>query len=366
MRILDKYILKEFSRFFIITFLSFIALFLIVDFFEKIRMFLSNNASISQMISYFIFSIPMIISYILPPAILLATLMTFGSLSKFNEITAMKANGINIYRISLPVFIFAAIMAVFLFYFNELITPASVQKTEHIIKIDVQKQKTLGFFKQNEIWYHGENAIYNFKMFDVDKNILRGVTINYLNPDFTLKRRIDAQSAEWKNDKWVFYNLLITRFDTKNNPVLEWSKEKVINIPEKPNDFKVMQKDAEKMGYFELRKYVKKIQSEGYDVTKYLVELQGKIAFPLVTLIMVFIAIPFSVRSERSGGVMQSAGIGIFIGFSYWIVHAFSMSLGNSEVLPVFLAAWAANIFLAPPPQFFFIKSTLKFYKLQF
>jgi lipopolysaccharide export system permease protein len=149
--------------------------------------------------------------------------------------------------------------------------------------------------------------------------------------------------------------LLTTRFEN-NNPVLEWSSEKIINIPEKPNDFKVMQKDAEKMGYFELRKYVKKIQLEGYDVTKYLVELQGKIAFPLVTLIMVFIAIPFSMRSERSGGVMQSLGIGIFIGFSYWIVHAFGMSLGKSELLPVFLAAWAANILFGAVAAVFFYK----------
>ena len=139
MRLLDKYILKEFLRFFVITIISFVALFLIVDFFEKIRMFLSNNASIFQMASYFVYSIPMILSYILPPAVLLTTLMTFGSFSKFNEITAMKANGINIYRISLPAIIFAAIMAVFLFYFNELITPAAVQKTEHIVHVEVQK-----------------------------------------------------------------------------------------------------------------------------------------------------------------------------------------------------------------------------------
>lgn len=356
LNILDKYILKEFLKNFIITVVSFIVLFLIVDFFEKIRMFLSNNASIAQMSSYFAFSIPMIISYILPPAVLLATLITFSSFSKFNEITAMKANGINIYRITLPVLILASIGAVFLFFFSELITPASIQKTTHIVKVDVQKQKTLGFFKQDEIWYHAENAIYNFKMFDTEKNMLRGITINYLNPDFSLNSRIDAQSGEWKNNQWIFYNLLITRFDKNNNPVLEWSKEKMINIPEKPADFKVIQKDAEKMGYFELRKYVKKIKSEGYDVTKYLVDLHGKIAFPLIVLIMVFIAVPFSLRSERSGGVMQSIGIGILIGFSYWIVHAFSMSLGKSEILPALFAAWAANILFGAVAAFLFYK----------
>ena len=195
MKILDRYILKEFLKFIGITVISLVVLFLIVDFFEKIRMFLSNQATATQMASYFIFSIPMIISYMLPPAVLLATLLTYSSLSKFSEITAMKANGISLYRISIPPLIFAVLISIFLFFFNELITPAAVQKTERIIYAEVQKQTTFGFFKQNEIWYRGENAIYNFKMFDVNKDMLLGITINYFNPDFTLKARIDAKKS---------------------------------------------------------------------------------------------------------------------------------------------------------------------------
>jgi lipopolysaccharide export system permease protein len=307
-------------------------------------MFMSNKATAVQMASYFLYSIPFIISMTLPVAILLATLLTYSFLSKFSEITAMKANGISLYRIALPVLAVTAIVSVFLFFFTELATPASIQKTEHIIKVDVQKQKTLGVFKQNEIWYRGHNAIYNFKMFDVDKNILRGITINQLNPDFTLNTRIDAERAEWKNNQWVFFNLLIATFNQTNVPSLQWAKEKVIAIPEQPNDFKIIQKDAERMGYFELKRYVNKIRAEGYDVSGYLVDLNGKIAFPFVCLILVFIGMPFSVRSERSGGLMQSLAMGIFIGFSYWIVHAFSMSLGRSGALPAFVAAWASNI----------------------
>jgi lipopolysaccharide export system permease protein len=356
LKILDRYILKEFLKFFGITGISLIVLFLIVDFFEKIRMFLSNQAAAAQMASYFIFSIPMIISYMLPPAVLLATLLTYSSLSKFSEITAMKANGISLYRVSIPPIIFAVLISIFSFFFNELITPAAVQKTEHIIIVEVQKQKTLGFFKQDEIWYHGENAIYNFKMFDVNNDTLRGVTINYLNPDFTLKMRIDAQSAEWKDDKWVFHNLLVTTFDINGVPILEWSKEKIVNIPEKPSNFKVIQKDAEKMGYFELKKYVNKIQTEGYDVQRYLVDLQGKIAVSFVTIILVIIGVSFSLRSERSGGVMQSIGVGIFVGFSYFVVHAFSMTLGRSGILPPFLAAWAANIIFSAAAALLFYR----------
>lgn len=344
MRLLDKYILKEFLRFFIVICITFIGLYLIIDFFNKSRMFLSNNATSLQIASFFFYSIPMIISLILPPAVLLATLMTYGSLSKFSEITAMKANGVSLYRMTLPALIFAALMALVLFYFAELITPASIQKSEYIEKIDIKKQKTLGYFKQNEIWYRGDGAIYNFKMFDVSNDTLHGITINYLNNDFTLRMRIDAKSAKWENNKWIFYDLLTTRFDSNNSPVLEWSKENIINIPEQPNDFKIVQKHAEKMGYFELKKYVSKIQKEGYDVTRYLVHLHGKIAFPFVIIIMIFIGVSFSLRSERSGGIMQSVGLGIFIGFSYFSVHALSMSLGLSGRIPALLAAWGANI----------------------
>ncbi|MEE9911108.1 MAG: LPS export ABC transporter permease LptG [Deltaproteobacteria bacterium] len=354
MKLLDKYILREFLRFFLVTCIAFIALYLIVDFFEKIRMFLSNQATTMQMASYFFYSIPIIISLILPFAILLSTLLTYSFLSKFSEITAMKANGVSLYRMAVPALAVAAVVSVFSFFFTELVTPASIQKTEYIVKVEVQKQKSLGFFKQNEIWYRGHNAIYNFKMFDVEKNILLGITINHLHPDFTLKRRIDAERAEWKNNQWVFFNLLVTSFNQDHSPVLEWSKEKTIPIPEQPDDFKIIQKDAEKMGYFELKRYIKKIRAEGYDVSRYLVDLQGKIAFPLVCLILVLIGMSFSVRSERSGGLMQSVAMGIFIGASYWIVHAFSMSLGRSGTLPIFMAAWASNILFGGLAAFLF------------
>lgn len=344
MRLLDKYVLKEFGRFFALTCASFIVLYLIVDFFEKIRMFLSNSATASQMLSYFLFSVPLIISLTLPAAMLLASLMTFSSFSKFGEITAMKANGISLYRLSMPVLIFASVVAVFLFYFSELFTPAATQKAERIILVDVQKQKPLGFFKQDEIWYRSDNAIYNFKIFDVNSNTLKSITINYINSDYTLKMRADAEEARWEAGRWIFYNLLITSFDDKGSPLLERFKRKIIDLPEKPDDFKIMQKDAEKMGFFDLRKYVKKIQKEGYDAVRYEVDLHGKLAFPLVTVILVIIGICFSLKQERHGGLLQNVGIAIAVGFSYWIIHAFCLSLGRSGLLPAVVSAWAANI----------------------
>jgi lipopolysaccharide export system permease protein len=357
MTILDRYVTKEFIRIFVLVLLLFIALFLIVEFFERIRMFLHHKASLYQIVSFLLHRIPMMISQVIPASVLLASLITFSSLSKNCEIVAMKANGISLYRTSLPVIITSALICVLAFLNSEFITPYSNQKAEHIKSVEVGKQEPMGSFKQNQFWYRGKDGIYNFKMFDPKTNILQGITINYIGEDFTLKMRIDAEKAEWRDRQWVFYNLLTTRFAEGDFPSLEYTSTRVIDLPETPLDFNIIQKNADTMGYAELRRYVKKIQSEGYDATRYIVDMHGKVAFGFVSIILVIIGISFSLmKTERSGGIMQSIGVGIVIGFSYWIVHAFALSVGRSGTIPPIISAWFANIVLGVASTVMFLR----------
>lgn len=344
MTILNRYIAKEFCRLFSLVFLSFLSLYLIVDFFEKIRMFLSNNASFDQMLSFFLFSIPMIASLIIPAAVLLATLVTYGSLARTHEIVAMKANGISLYRISLITVAISFVICAISFIIGEFVAPYSNQKADHIRYIEIQKRKTLATFKQHQIWYRGGQGIYNFKIFDSTTDTLKGVSINYLDKKMNLSMRIDAEKAQWLKGRWVFYNVMIAKFEGKGSPNLVIIPQKIIDLPETPADFRIAQRDTDQMGYLELRKYVRKIQAEGYDATRYLVDLHGKISFPFVSLLMTLIGISFSLKSERSGSLMQSIGTGIAIGLSYWLVHAFSMSLGRSGTISPLLSAWFANL----------------------
>lgn len=344
MKILDRYIVKEYLTLFIFILISIISIYLIIDFFSKIRMFMSNSATAVQMASHFFFMIPMIISQTTPAIVLLSTLMTFGTFSKNNEIVAMKANGVSLYRMAAPVMVIGIVISIVLFFFSEFVTPASYYRAEYIRLVEVQKQKALGTFKQNQIWYRGSRGIYNFKMFDIETNTLHSITINYLNGNFVLKERIDAESAVWQNNRWIAKNVLVTTFRQGAFPLLERSASKAIDLPETPEDFKTVQKDADKMGFFELWKYIKKLQSEGYDATRYVVDLHGKIAISLVSILLVVIGVCFSLRSERSGGVAQSIGAGIVIGFSYWLIFAFSLSLGRSGTFNPILSAWLADI----------------------
>jgi lipopolysaccharide export system permease protein len=347
MRILDRYLVTEFLRNLLYITLSFLSLFLIIDFFEKIRMFLSNHATFTQVGSYFFFMMPTIISQILPAAVLLASLITCGYLSRHSEITAMKANGISLYRIALPILTIAALTSLLIFFLSEWVTPHTNDRAEHIRLVEVQKQPAMGGFKQDQIWYRGQKGIYNFRLFDAQTGTLQGITIHYLDRQMNLFMRLDAEKGEWKDGRWLFHNVLITRFPDGEFPVLTRTKQQVVDLPEGPSDFQVVQKDVETMGYFELKRYIRKLQSEGYDATRYVVDLHGKMAFPWVSIILAVIGISFSLRSERSGGIAQGIGAGLVIGFSYWLVYAFGMSLGRSGTLPPLLAAWFANILFA-------------------
>jgi lipopolysaccharide export system permease protein len=109
-------------------------------------------------------------------------------------------------------------------------------------------------------------------------------------------------------------------------------------------EFKETIKNPDEMSFAELRNYVARLRQEGFNVTRYVVELYSKTAIPFVNFIMCLIAIPFALRSSRSSGIVMGVGISIIIAFSYWIILSFGISLGKGSVLPPILAAWLANI----------------------
>jgi lipopolysaccharide export system permease protein len=346
MSVLDRYIAREYLLTFFFVLLTFLCLYLIIDFFERSRMFLSNNATIAQILSYHLYTLPSMMALLMPACVLLAALITFGLFSRNHEIVAMKANGISLYRIARPVLAFALVVCGLNFLLNEYVTPAANWKAEQIVYAEIQKNKEWGSFKQNQIWYKSQNAIYNFKFFVAAENRLKGVTINYLDPQFQLSARIDAREAIWKDDRWELRDVLRTTFAGKEFPLFERLPSLAVDIAEKPEDFRVVQKSADQMGFRELRNFIRKLRQEGYDSTRYETDLQCKIAFVFVSLIVALIGVVFPMRSERSGGIAWGVGIGIIVGFSYYIVFSFSKSLGSSGTLPPVVAAWAANVIL--------------------
>ncbi len=346
-KILSRYIAREFLKLLSLWTTSFFMIFFVVELFERINAIIINKAPFYLILEYFLYKIPPFLTQTLPFATLLAALITLGVLARNNEVVAMKAHGVSTYRIILPLVVLAASVTAFIFLWNETIVPYAARKASYIWSVKIKKEEERAFFELNKIWYRGENAIYNIRLLDPKKDLLKGVTIYYFDEAFNLRQRLDAREARWNEDKWTFYQVAIRDFRPGGEIMTEIYDERDVPIPERPEDFKKGMQNPEEMTYRELKEYAEMLKEDGYDSTRYVVDLHKKLAFPLLTLIMVLIGSPLALAAShgRGGGIAQGVGISIGIGFIYWVAFAISVALGYAGTFPPFIAAWAPNVF---------------------
>ncbi len=343
MKIITRYISKEFLKLFAITFMTFVMLYMLVDFFEKIDNFIETGST-EYAPTYFIHKLPFVAVQMAPVAILMSTIITLGIFSKNHEIIAMKANGISLFRIGAPFIVTALIITIINFTISELIVPHTNRKVNEIWRYHVKKKPPELIYKHEQLWYKGENTIYNIRSFNSRTKTLEGVIINQFDRDFRLVRRIQAHSATWRTDYWAFYNGVVKERDENGSYRITPFKEKNFSLVESPEDFEQVAKYSDEMGFAELREYAKKIAREGYDACRYLVDMHIKLSFPFICVIMSLIGIPLALRKEKGVGIATGIGISLGIILLYLATSVIARTLGYSEVVPPVVAAWFANI----------------------
>jgi lipopolysaccharide export system permease protein len=348
-RILSRYIAKEFLKLLSLWTASFFMIFFVVELFERINEIIVHKAPLYFILEYFLYQIPPFLSMTLPFATLLAAMITLGVLARNNEVVAMKAHGISTYRIIVPLLILSTSVTAFILLCNETIVPYSARKANYIWSVKIKQEEERAFFKLNKIWYRGENVIYNIRLLEPKEDLLRGVTIYWFDEAFNLRQRVDARSARWNGVGWTFYDVAVRDFLPGGEVATETYDERDIPLREKPEDFKKGIKDPNEMTYRDLKVYVEELTREGYDTTRYVVDLHHKVSFPFLTLIMVLMGSPLALAAShgRGGRIAQGVGLSMVIGFVYWAVFAISVALGHSGTFPPFIAAWAPNIFFA-------------------
>ena len=347
MRIITRYIIREFLKTLSLAVATFFMIFFVVELFERVNTIIVHKVPLYLVLEYFLYTIPPFLSQTLSFATLLAALITLGILSRNNEVVAMKAHGISAYRIIFPLFLLAATVTVFIFLCNETIVPYSVRKANYIWSVKVNKEEERAFFRLNKIWYRGEDVIYNIRLLEPKEDIIKGVTIYRFDKEFNLQQRIDAHEARWNGEGWTFCQVVIREFRHGSEVLTKLYEERDIPIPERPEDFKKGMKGPEEMSYRELKGYVERLKREGYDPTRYVVDLHAKVAFPFLSLIMVLMGTPLALAAGRGrgGGIAQGVGLSIVIGFAYWLAFAISIAMGHAGSLPPLIAAWAPNAF---------------------
>ncbi len=348
MKIIDRYIVREFILPFFYCLFVFVSLYVIIDLFSRMEDILKHHVDWPVLLRYYAAFLPIIFVRTAPVAVLLSTLYVLGNLSKYNEITALKASGLNIWRLTLPFFCLGLIISFATLVINDKIVPqanliSNTVKEEHL---DKEKKSPREQIVENIALYGTHNRLIHVRKFYVQDNLLKEITILEQDENKHVTAKIQAKSAKWIKDRWVFFDCIVYNFNKLGGVVDEpaFFKKMLFDIEEKHKDFLRRESSAEFMSYQKLRGYIKRFSGSGAKIVqKLLVDLHHKISFPFVSLVIIFLGIPFALSAQGTGKV-ASIGLSIVIGFFYYTVEALSLALGKRGTLPPFLSAWFANI----------------------
>jgi lipopolysaccharide export system permease protein len=342
-RILSRYVIEEFVRILGLCMAAFVLIYLIVDFFDRFDDFLKHKAAVGAAIRYFLFKIPLVMTQVLPVAVLAAMLMALGTLRRNNEIAAMRACGISSYQIAAPLLLACLALSVASLVWNETVVPHFTRQVRYINTIEIKKREFRAILGEREIWAHGTDAFYNIESFDSRNQVLGGVTVYNIDKEFGVKSVTEVGKARWVDDRWVYRRSLVRRFSPDGQIETKQTGSGVLDLKETPADLTVAQREAEEFNYFDLRDLIENLRRKGLDATEYRVDLRLKLALPFISLVMALIAIPLGIQKTRSVSLATSIATGLVIGFSYWVVLGLAVSLGHSGALPPMLAAWIPN-----------------------
>ncbi len=314
-----------------------------IDFFGRIQDLLAASFPTSRILIYFLYRVPMIVSLVTPAVHLLSILIVFGLMSKNNEIVALRSGGISEYYLMAPVLMIGIVISIILFFFNESIVPVANAR-ENKLWAQAKNKPNLVTTKEKNIWIRGDRSITHIDFYDPRNHQILGVTIVYFDDQFHMTQRIDAKKGQFQNNQWMLYGCLTQTFtgDAESVPAV-YSEIQSVDLQLLPEDLQRVQQKAEEMSFSNLRKFIQKVESQGYDVTKYRVDLYAKTAFPFVCFIMSLMGSGLALRGKTREGMAASFAYGILTAFGYWGVLSFCLSLGYGDMMPAWVSAWIAN-----------------------
>jgi LPS export ABC transporter permease LptG len=340
-KIIDMYVIKKLMFTFFLIFSSLILVFYIINIVELVDDVVENKVAFSYVFKYLMYHTPEIISFVLPVAILTTVLLTFSVMSKNNEIIAVQVSGISLYRLTLPAILLGLLLSIGYFYVQEELGPESNKKKQETLNI-IHKRKSNTEKEVVQNWViDKKNAVYFYEYLDKKDGKILKFNVLYLNEDFTMQKRLHARIARWIGpQELVLENGFERKIEGNAPSTFKTFRRRQIIIQEGAELFTKRIAFPEHMNIKTLKSYIIYLKEKNADTHKFEAKLYYKYAFPLSSLIMVLIAIPFSFLMGKKGTVF---GIGVAIGISmiYWFVSAVFSALGAAAILSPVASAFA-------------------------
>jgi LPS export ABC transporter permease LptF/LPS export ABC transporter permease LptG len=348
--LLDDYVLRDFFIYLGMILSTFLVLLLVFTLFELLGDILRNQTPFIVVAEYLLNVSPYLLYSVAPLIMLLAVLITFGLMNRSNEITAIKATGTSIYRIVTPVIVAASFLATGLFFADQFYLPHT-NKRQEALHNQIKGKPAQTYLRPDRKWIFGQhNDIYYYQFFDPDRDQFANVTIFQIDPaSFSISQRVHADRAHWADNlnRWIFEQGW--ERSLKGAAIAGYRTFEVSTFPElseAPSYFKKEVKQYSEMNYEELGRYIRDLQQSGFDVVRLRVQLNKKLSFPMITLIMAVLAVPFSLSAAKKGAI---TGVAIAVGIAvvYTVVSRLFEAMGDLSQLPPALAAWSPDLIFA-------------------
>ncbi len=355
-RILDEYVLREFTTTFSLILAGFVLLILVFTFFDLVGDILRNRIALSIVGDYLLNLTPSMIYQIAPLAVLIAALVTFGVMNRNSEVVAIKATGISLYRLVVPIVTIAAALAVTLFLFDQYYLPQANRRQEALRNI-IKGRPPQTYLNPRQKWIMGQKPlageperIYYYEFFDPDRNEFANLSVFEFDPaTFQLTRRIFAKRVIWSSDSngWVFENGWVR--DVAGASVTDYRAFLRTSFPEiraAPEYFKKEDLQSQEMSFGQLDRYIRDLRQSGFDTKRLSVALWHKLSYPLIAVVMAVLAIPFALSMGRRSSITGVA-VAIAVALVYFVIDNLFGAMGNVNYLPAAMAAWSADVLFA-------------------
>jgi LPS export ABC transporter permease LptG/LPS export ABC transporter permease LptF len=351
--ILDRYVTKSYLRILGLTFASLLGIFYISSFIDLSDKLFKGKTTLTELAQFFWFSTPQFVYYVVPISVLLATLVTIGLLTRSSELIVMRACGISLYRVAMPLLAAAVVASGFLFLLEEQVLASANRQAEQLNQ-HIRTGTARTFDLLNRRWVVGRNgAIYHYEYFEPRRKELTQFSVyEFDQKTWSVVRRLYLESASFDKSSlgkgrsgadWISrlgWMREIDRAGAVRSYVAFNGRHLTL---EPPDYFGTERPEADRMTFNGLRLYIAEMRAAGFNVVPFLVDLHQKISFPFVTIIMTLLGVPFAVTTGRRGA-LYGIGVGIVLAMVYWTANNLFGAVGDAGLLPPLLAAWAPNV----------------------
>lgn len=349
MKIIDRYMIREFLKAMLLALVSFVLLFILVDVFEKLDIFIDAKAKLWMVALFYLYQIPYILVLTLPVAMLLASMGTISQMSRNYEIVALKSSGISLNRIFMPLLLLGLLISLLVLGFGETVVPFTNQKRGNLERQDIRKRSLFFEAVRTNLYYAGtEGRFYFIKKYDVTKATMDSVVIWQMDSLNRLALRVDAPKGSWVTDHWELQGIKgvpIVQRRFISDQIQEDSLQflALTDFQETPESFTKRVLLPDEMNFAQLARYIDALRRSGGDAHRYVVDLYFKLSFPFANFIILLFGLPILSNSRKSGATL-SFSLSLLVCFVFWGILQTGRALGhNASLMPV-VAAWLPNL----------------------